>query len=127
MGHQRCFLEIIMRIKILIAAVFSLGFAYAKESPAPIDNESVPAAEVVREMNFARENPKLYAEFAAAARPLHMIEQGRAVDEAVRFLKKARPLPPLTISTGMCRAAADHCAEQVDGRLGHDGNDHSNP
>jgi uncharacterized protein YkwD len=27
----------------------------------------------------------------------------------------------------MSRAAADHCAEQVEGQLGHDGNDRSSP
>src|SRR5207253_5198821 len=57
--------------------------------------------------------------FTPLSRPFHMIEHGRAVDEAVRFLKTARPLPPLTLSTGMSRAAADHCAEQVEGQLGH--------
>jgi len=54
-----------------------------------------------------------------------MIEHGRAVDEAVHFLKKERPLPPLALSTGMSRAAADHCAEQIGGQLGHDGSDRS--
>jgi uncharacterized protein YkwD len=56
-----------------------------------------------------------------------MIEYGHAVDEAVRFLRKARPLPPLSLSPGMCHAAADHCAEQVAGQLGHDGGDRSSP
>jgi uncharacterized protein YkwD len=56
-----------------------------------------------------------------------MIEHGRAVDEAVRFLKRARPLQPLTLSPGISRAAADHCAEQIDGQLGHDGSDQSSP
>ena len=27
----------------------------------------------------------------------------------------------MTLSTGMSRAAADHCAEQIGGQLGHDG------
>jgi len=91
------------------------------------NDDSASGRAVIRELNFARENPSLYATFVAESRPFHMIERGRAVDEAVHFLKKARPLPPLTLSSGMSRAAADHCAEQIGGQLGHDGNDRSTP
>ena len=120
---------IIMRLVIPVAtaALFALNFAQAKDNPPPADLDQVSATAVLRELNLARENPKLYASFAAESRPFHMIEHGRAVDEAVRFLNKAHPLPPLTLSAGMCRAAADHCAEQVAGQLGHDGNDRSSP
>jgi uncharacterized protein YkwD len=118
-----------MRLSFLAASilVFSLNFALARENSSPTDHEQVSAAAVIREINLARENPGLYATFAAESRSFHMIERGRAVDEAVRFLKKARPLPSLTLSTGMSHAAADHCAEQVEGQLGHDGNDRSSP
>jgi uncharacterized protein YkwD len=118
-----------MRLSFLTAAalVFTLKFALARENSSPADQEQVSATAVIRELNLARENPGLYASFVAESRPFHMIEHGRAVDEAVRFLKKAQPLPPLTLSSGMSRAAADHCTEQVAGQLGHDGNDHSSP
>src|ERR1700719_3227000 len=113
-----------MRLSLLTVATLalSLTFAFAGDNSAPVDQEHVSATAVIRELNLARENPGLYANFVAESRPSHMIEHGRAVDEAVRFLKKAQPLPPLTLSSGMSRAAADHCAEQVDGQLGHDGN-----
>jgi len=122
-------MEILMRLSILTAAalLFLVHFVSARENPPSENQQPVSAAAVVREINLARENPSLYATFVAEARPFHMIEQGRAVDEAVRFLKKARPLQPLTVSGGMSRAAADHCAEQIDGQLGHDGNDRSSP
>ena len=122
-------MEIIMRLVILsvAAALFTFNFVQARENPPPTEPEQISATAVIRELNLARENPKLYATFAAESRPFHMIEHGRAVDEAVRFLNKARPLPPLTLSPGMCRAATDHCVEQVAGQLGHDGNDHSSP
>ena len=118
-------MEIIMHTKLLAAAtlIFPLTFAHAKESSVTSAHESVSAAAVVRELNLARENPSLYATFVAEARSSHMIEHGRAVDEAVHFLKKTRSLPALTLSAGMSRAAADHCAEQVDGQLGHEGSD----
>jgi uncharacterized protein YkwD len=122
-----------MRLVIPAAAalVLALNLAQAREkesSPATNDQETqISAPAVLRELNLARENPKLYATFVAESRPSHMIEHGRAVDEAVRFLTRSHPLPPLTLSAGMCRAAADHCAEQVGGQLGHDGSDRSSP
>src|SRR5256885_489643 len=118
-----------MRLEFLAPATFiffTLCFAQAKENPAP-ETDQVSASAVLRELNLARQNPSLYATFVAEARPFHMIEHGRAVDEAVRFLNKARPLPALALSSGMSRAAADHCAEQIEGQLGHDGNDRSSP
>jgi uncharacterized protein YkwD len=120
-------MEIIMRLAFFAAAalLFPLSFGYAKDSSARTENESISAAAVIRELNLARENPKLYATFVAESRPSHMIEHGKAVDEAVRFLQKAHPLPPLNLSPGMSRAAADHCAEQVNGQLGHEGSDRS--
>ncbi len=36
-------------------------------------------------------------------------------------------MPPLAFSGGMSQAAADHCADQVDGATGHGGSDRSNP
>jgi uncharacterized protein YkwD len=118
-----------MRLSFVAAAtlLFPLCFTQAKENTSVPEPERVSAAAVLRELNLARENPSLYATFVAESRPFHMIEHGHAVDEAVRFLKKARPLQPLTLSTGMSRAAADHCAEQVEGQLGHNGSDRSSP
>ena len=118
-----------MRVSFLaaITLVFSLCCTQAKENASVPEPERVSAAAVLRELNLARENPSLYANFVAESRPFYMIEQGHAVDEAVRFLKRARPLQPLTLSTGMSRAAADHCAEQVEGQVGHDGSDRSSP
>lgn len=112
----------------LVLVSFNLAQAKEKEtSPVASDQDQISAPAVLRELNLARENPKLYATFVAESRPLHMIEHGRAVDEAIHFLNKSRPLPPLTLSPGMCHAAADHCAEQVGGQLGHDGGDRSSP
>jgi uncharacterized protein YkwD len=118
-----------MRLAILssVTLVFAAHFAQAKENPPATEQDQISSTTVLRELNLARENPKLYANFVAESRPFHMIEAGHAVDEAVRFLNKARPLPPLTLSPGMCRAAADHCSEQIAGQLGHDGSDRSSP
>src|SRR5947209_3793368 len=112
-----------LRFLAATALIFPLFFAQAKDNSA--DSERVSARSVIRELNLARENPSLYATFVEESRSFHMIEGGRAVDEAARFLKKARPLPPLTLSPGMSHAAADHCAEQIAGQLGHEGSDRS--
>ena len=118
-----------MRLRFLAAVtvVFPLALAQANENSTPGESDGVSATAVVRELNLARQNPSLYATFVAESRPFHMIEHGRAVDEAVQFLKKTRPLQPLSLSSGMSRAAADHCAEQANGELGHDGTDRSSP
>jgi uncharacterized protein YkwD len=104
-------------------------------------DEQVSGNAVIREMNLARQNPALYATYVEELRPhfngqvlsrpghanLFTKEGVHAIDDALRFLRSARPLQALTVSPGMCRGAADHCAEQADGAMGHDGRDRSNP
>jgi uncharacterized protein YkwD len=114
-----------MRLAILfLTLAFSAPFVSAKETPS-LQTSNVSPAAVLREINLARENPTFYATLVAESRPFHMVEGGRVVDEAVRFLKRTRPLAPLALSAGMCCAAADNCAEQSGEQLGHLGTDHS--
>jgi len=94
---------------------------------------------VIRELNLARQNPALYAKFVQELRSrlngnvlvlpghtrIRTKEGTAALDEAIRFLQNARPLPPLSGSRGMSRAAADHCADQANGGFGHEGRDRS--
>lgn len=94
---------------------------------------------VIRELNLARQNPALYATFVEEGRdrmngsvlvlPGHTRIRTRegtaALDEAIRFLRSARPQAPLMLSPGMSRAAADHCADQASGGFGHAGRDSS--
>ncbi len=47
------------------------------------------------------------------------------IKEVVRFLRTIGPEQSLALSPGMCRAAADHCADQAAGRTGHRGSDRS--
>jgi len=97
------------------------------------------ARAVIREMNLARQNPALYATFVQDLRSrmngnvlvlpghtrIRTKEGVRALDEAIRFLQTAQPLQPLASSSGMSRAAADHCADQAGGGFGHEGRDRS--
>jgi len=119
----------------LLLSVFSALPAFAAEK-----NEDVASGRaVIREMNLARQNPALYATFVQELRsrmsgnvlvlPGHTKvrtkEGAAALDDAIRFLKSAQPLPPLAFSRGMSRAAADHCADQAGGGFGHEGRDRS--
>jgi len=101
----------------------------------------VTASSLVREMNLARQNPAQYATYIEELRShfdgKYIVYPGRtrvltkegtrALDDAIRFLRHARPQAPLAFSPGMSRACADHCVDQIGGRMGHDGGDRSTP
>jgi uncharacterized protein YkwD len=127
-----------MRRSLLVS--FSLVICTAFPVFAAEKNEdSASGQAVIREMNLARQNPALYATLVQELRnrmngnvlvlPGHTRIRTRegtaAVDEAIRFLQHVQPLPPLTLSHGMSRAAADHCADQANGGFGHEGRDRS--
>ncbi len=118
----------------------SLRFFLAFVIPATVfvfsasaQEESASGSAVVREMNLARQNPALYATYLEDLRShfngTFLVLPGRtkiytkeglgAVDEAIQFLKSARPQQSLVLSSGMCKGAADHCAEQAGGAMGH--------
>jgi len=104
------------------------------------DAGSTSSRAVIRELNLARQDPALYATFVEELRgrmsgnvmvlPGHTrirtTEGMGALDEAIRFLRSAQPQAPLALSAGMCRATADHCADQASGGFGHAGHDASN-
>ena len=80
--------------------------------------------QVLAEMNLARTSPQTYAQIVAARLVNYQGQEGhRVVDEAVRFLTKAKPLPPLAFSSGLSNAALLHVLEQ--GPRGQSG--HGNP
>jgi hypothetical protein len=106
----------------------------AVNSPATsADNTGVTAKALIQEMNRARQNPAAYAEFLEDVRAhfngqylllpgqtrIYPRERLGAVNDAIRFLRAAKALPSLTLSPGMCRGAADHCAAQAGGAIGH--------
>src|SRR5438046_10365655 len=125
-----------MRLSITAAVslvIFTVPSLFAAEK-----NEAAASGRaIIRELNLARQNPALYATFVQELRsrmngnvlvlPGHTRIRTRegtaAVDEAIRFLQSAQALPPLSLSRGMSRAAADHCADQANGGFGHEGRD----
>lgn len=93
---------------------------------------------IVQEMSLARTHPQAYASFIRALRARYhknyytlpgaentriITQEGLpAVDEALKFLARQRPLPPLTWSEGLSKAATDLAAEQgKSGDTGHVG------
>src|SRR2546421_8557369 len=127
-------------MRFSISAAFSLViFTVSSVFAAEKNADAASGQAVIREMNLARQNPALYASFVQELRnrmsgnvlvlPGHTRirtkEGTAALNEAIRFLQSAQPLPPLTLSRGMSQAAADHCADQADGGFGHEGKDRS--
>lgn len=95
------------------------------------------AKQVLAEINLARSEPRTYAGFLREFRRLfqgkiymlpgsntrmHTKEGAAAVDEAIRYLSRQKPLPTLTWSDGLAAAAAELAEEQGEsGGLGHNG------
>jgi uncharacterized protein YkwD len=112
-------------------------WAEANESPRPSRN----GAPVVREMNLARQHPDVYARYLEELRAhfrgnflvlpgqtmLRTREGVAALDEAIRFLRRVRPITPLIFSRGISLAAAEHVTDQAAGSHGHSGSDDSKP
>jgi len=90
-----------------------------------IDNSGL----VLEQINLARVSPRQYAE--ALERRMEGVrtrEGRRVVDEAIAFLRRVAPLPPLAYSEGMASGASRHVADQGShGTFGHVGSDHSTP
>ena len=110
-------------------------------TPAPV---SGAAADVLSEINFARTSPREYASQrvepmlrlyegtllkVAGRTPLRTNEGVASVEAALRFLRSAAPVPPLSrLSGGLCAAAEAHAADLGrTGGTGHDGSDGSTP
>jgi uncharacterized protein YkwD len=99
--------------------------------------------EVLAELNLVRGNPPAYAAKLEQMLPLfsgnlrrqpgsnvsiRTQEGAAAVREAIDVLRSQKPLPALTLSDGLSRAAGDLAADQArTGALGHTGSDGSSP
>lgn len=135
-----------MRIRLAVAcALFATiaGFAAFRTSQSQTNKTSTPAAvmsdserDLLNEINQARANPPLYALYLEQMKPQfngkHYTPNGKlpllteegwsAVDDAIKFLKALKPLPPLSASNGLSQAALTHVKDQGGtGKTGHRG------
>lgn len=134
-----------LALAALLAAALP-GCAPAGPSPsaitAPVEVRAEARPDIVAELNAARTDPAAYARKARILRALYrgdrierpgevaeVTREGTAaVDEAIAFLERQAPLPPLRDSPLLARAAADHAGGQAaTGEVAHAGADGSSP
>jgi uncharacterized protein YkwD len=111
------------------------------EERAPPAYLSALESKVLSELNLARSDPQLYADYlqemrrffrgTRLERPGEIIivtkEGAPAVEEAIAYLRSLRPLQALVPSPGMSLAAKVHARDQRGGAVGHTGSDGSQP
>jgi uncharacterized protein YkwD len=95
--------------------------------------------DLLTEINQARANPQQYADYLEKLKPLFKGKQytaagssaafetqegWSAVEDAIQFLRAAKPLPPFATSGGLSMAARSHVGDQsASGTTGHRGGD----
>lgn len=117
--------------KILQVAFVAVSLFATFIAPAVALEEDF-ARQVLAEINLARTEPLTYAGFLREFRTqfqensyltdtaVQTSEGVAAVDEAIDFLAKRKPLPPLAWSAGLAAAAAEQVLEQgKSGTTGH--------
>ncbi len=106
-------------ILALILALMVVLTGAAASAAAPAANAGLPAA-VLDEINFARTHPAEYAETLARG------PRTPATEEAIAFVSRQAPLPPLAPDARLDAAAGKFAAEAGPaGRTGHTGADGS--
>lgn len=102
---------------------------------------SADEQDLLNEINQARAHPQVYAGYLEKLKPYFSgkdykppgsndgfkTEEGwPAVEDAIKFLRATKPLPPLTMSGGLCSAAMTHVKDQSGtGTTGHQGGDNT--
>lgn len=138
-----------LNLTLPLSFVILLGFcsvvsrspAYSQtKPPAPAFELSPLEKEIIEEINLVRSNPTAYAahleqlrpffadkKFQPPGRPAFITEEGvSALDDAIAFLRAAKPLSTLNISRGMCMGANVLVKDQgPTGNTGHRGSDAS--
>lgn len=126
-------------MKALLLSFGLAAVAVGAAAPAPPSDDRI-ARDVERQISLARTDPQGYARRLREHRSyydgdvfrapgelaIRTVEGVAAVDEAIAFLERQTPLPPLAPDPILRRAAADHVADQGPrGDVGHYGSDGS--
>ena len=121
---------------ILVSLNQSHTFSQTKKAPTPTLSQS--EQDLLNEINQARANPQVYAGYLEKLKPffkgkaydpngqgaLETQEGWSAVEDAINFMRAAKPLGPLSASEGLSLAALSHVKDQSSsGATGHQGAD----
>ena len=108
---------------LLCAAILAVPLVVAPVTA----HAATPGAELLAEINFARTHPQAYAQrleaepVTAWERSLAEPADSAARAEAIAFLRRQAPLPPLDADQALAAAAREHVAVQgPGGRTGHE-------
>ncbi len=134
-------------MKFRLFGFFALCCAFAiilsnQSEPAQSQTKKAPTLSAVeqdllKEINQARANPQVYAGYLEKLKPrfkgkhyttetleVETQEGWGAVEDAIKFMRAAKPLEPLTASDGLILAASSHVSDQSkSGATGHSGTD----
>lgn len=119
---------------LIVCFIITFGLFGVSAIPASALEED-PARQILAEINLARTEPLLFAGFLREIRghfqgkshrlsdtfaQMETSEGISAVDEAIEFLCRQKPLPPLAWSSGLAAAAAELTQVQGEsGAIGH--------
>ena len=137
-----------MKVSLLLLALWTLAIVvlFAGSDRTHSQTNQLAAAgglstaegDLLIEINSARTHPGVYASYLEKLKPLfsgkvyapsgqeaYATQEGwSAVEEAMKFLRTAKPQGPLNMSPGLCLAAATHVKDQSGtGATGHKGAD----
>ena len=128
---------LILAIAVIVITGFHSTQSQTKK-PTSDATLSDPERDLLNEINLARAHPQAYASYLEKLRPMFDGKQYRqnngpaltteegwsAVDDAINFLRTAKPSGPLAVSRGLCLAAGAHVKDQsTTGSTGHKGSD----
>ncbi len=123
---------------LALAICYSHQNSHSQTTKAPAPTLSKAEQDLLNEINLARANPQEYAGYLEKLKPLfkgkayspagqatlETQEGWSAVEDAIKFLRAAKPLGPLSTSQGLCLAALSHVKDQSkSGATGHAGGD----
>ena len=132
-----------MKVRLLVLALGALAivvlFGGSDRTPSQTSGGLAQAErDLLSEINSARAHPGTYAAYLEKLKPLfrgkeytpsgqqaYTTQEGwGAVEEAIKFMRSAKPPEPLNMAPGLCLAAATHVKDQSgSGKTGHKGAD----
>lgn len=124
----------------LLATLSPVNTGQTQTTKGPVsDGMSLDERELLSEINQVRAHPQAYIAYLENLKPLFSGKQYKtqtltvtteegwsAVEEAIKFLRGAKPVGPLSRSGGLCQVSLAHIKDQSgSGATGHKGSDNS--